>query len=68
MQQSHLFPVVRKKVQSFLNGYIQRGAITADIDQYIVPPVLGGRAGVLGAIALGEMAAQGQLGSVGAAA
>lgn len=58
MQQSQLFPMIREKVQKLLNGYIQSNAITRDIDQYIVPPALGGRAGVLGAIALAEMAAQ----------
>lgn len=62
MQQGHLFPLVRSKVQSLLNRYIQRSAIIEDIDQYIVPPSLGGRSGVLGAIALAEMAAQAKVG------
>ena len=57
MQQSHLFPMIRNKVQTLLNGYLQRAAITSEIDQYIVPPALPGRSGVLGAIALAEMAA-----------
>lgn len=64
MQQSHLFPLVRRKVQTLLNGYLQRAAITDDIDSYIVPPGLPGQSGVLGAIALAEMA----VASVGAAA
>lgn len=69
MQQSHLFPLVRNKVQSMLNGYIQSAAILDDIDSYIVPPVLGGRAGVLGAIALAELAVESATGtSVGASA
>jgi fructokinase len=58
MQQSHLFPLVRIKVQKLLNGYVQRAAITNEIEQYIVPPVLEGRSGVLGALALAEMVAQ----------
>lgn len=68
MQQAHLFPLIRAEVQSLLNGYIQRDAITADIEQYIVPPALPGRSGVLGAIALGEMAAMGQGATMGGAA
>jgi fructokinase len=35
-----------------LNGYIQLPVILERIDEYIVPPALGDRAGVLGAIAL----------------
>lgn len=71
MQQSHLFPRVREKVQKLLNGYLQRDAITKEIDQYIVPPALGGKSGVLGAIALAEMAEEqgaGRTAKAGAAA
>lgn len=57
MQQSHLFPMIRDKVQKMVNGYLQRAAITEEIDSYIVPPALPGRSGVLGAIALAELAA-----------
>lgn len=56
MQQEHLFPLVRRKLQQVLNGYVQSPAILEEIDRYIVPPELGGRAGVLGAIALAEHA------------
>ncbi len=52
MQQTGLFQMVRHNVQQLLNGYIQVPAILEQIDQYIVPAALGGRAGVLGAIAL----------------
>ena len=69
MHQSHLFPMVRSKVQTLLNGYLKRGAITTDeIKQYIVPPALEGRSGVLGAIALAEMAAQATVGVAGGVA
>ena len=54
--QEMLLPLIRKKIQNTLNGYIQSPAITKDIDQYIVPPVLGNRSGMLGAIALAKMA------------
>lgn len=58
MGQAHLFPLVRAEVRRLLNGYVQMPAILTDaIDGYIVPPGLGGRAGVLGSIALGELAA-----------
>ena len=52
MQQEQLFPMIRAEVTSLLNGYVQSPAILEGIDQYIVPPGLGGRAGVFGAIAL----------------
>jgi fructokinase len=54
MEQPHLFPLVRREVQNVLNNYIRVPAIIDDIDSYIVPPGLGNRAGVLGAIALGQ--------------
>lgn len=52
MQRSNMFPTVRRKVQELLNNYIPHDMITKQIDEYIVPPALGGRAGMLGAIAL----------------
>lgn len=54
MDQQHLFPLIRQKVQQGLAGYVQSPAILEHIDQYIVPPGLGNRAGVLGAIALAQ--------------
>ncbi len=56
MQQEQLFPLVRQKVQESLAGYVQSPAMVNEIDTYIVPPQLGGLAGVLGSIALGQMA------------
>ena len=52
MRQEGLFFRVRGKVLDLLQGYIQTPEILERIDQYIVPPTLGGDAGVLGAIAL----------------
>lgn len=52
MEQPQLFPLVRQKTQAVLNGYVQSPAILQQIDSYIVPPGLGNRAGVLGAMAL----------------
>lgn len=60
MQQKHLFPLVRRKVQESLNGYVQTPAIVERIDEYIVPPALGGQSGVLGALAFGQLVAGGQ--------
>ena len=57
MKERHLFPLIRAEVQDLLNGYVQAPEILDDIDDYIVPPALGGRAGVLGAIALAGSAA-----------
>ena len=54
IQQAHLLPLVRQKVQALLNNYVQSQLITQNIDTYIVLPGLGNRAGVLGAIALAE--------------
>ncbi len=54
MQQPVLFPLVRREVQELLHGYLQAPAILEQIDDYIVPPGLGDRAGVLGAIALAQ--------------
>ncbi len=57
MEQAHLFPRVRRQVQRLLNGYVQTANVGEAIDAYIVPPALGNRSGVLGAIALAELAA-----------
>ncbi|RPI29976.1 MAG: ROK family protein [Chloroflexota bacterium] len=52
MQQAQLFPMTRQRVVEILNSYVSSPAITQEIDAFIVPPALGSRAGVLGAIAL----------------
>ncbi len=52
--QEQMLPLVRQKVRAYLNGYVQSAQIKQDIDGYIVPPGLGSRAGVMGAIALAE--------------
>lgn len=57
MSEPHVFAAVRAQVLQLLNGYVQAPEITQRIDQYIVPPGLGNRAGVLGAIALAETVA-----------
>lgn len=52
MSQTHLFPRIRRLVHRLLNGYIRAPALIDGVDTYIVPPALGERAGVLGAMAL----------------
>ena len=32
MQQSHLFPVIRRELLNLLNGYIQAGTLLSDVD------------------------------------
>ncbi|HZW02466.1 MAG TPA: ROK family protein [Anaerolineaceae bacterium] len=54
MQQMQLFPAIRRLTRESLNGYIHSPAILEETDQYIVPPGLGSRSGVLGAIALAQ--------------
>jgi fructokinase len=56
MEQRHLFDLIHQHTLALLNGYLESGRITAEINRYIVPPALGNRAGVLGALALAEMA------------
>ena len=56
MEQEHIFPLLRQELKSHLNGYIQSDVVLKGLDDYIVPPALGGRSGVLGAIALAEQA------------
>jgi fructokinase len=55
MKQLQLFPLIREKVLQKLAGYIASPVITEKINQYIVPPGLGPRSGVLGAIALAQL-------------
>jgi fructokinase len=57
MRRTHLFPLIRRRVVELLGGYIRAAEITERIDEYIVPPALGSNAGVLGAIALAQDAA-----------
>ncbi|MCC7370268.1 MAG: ROK family protein [Chloroflexi bacterium] len=54
MHQAFLFPMIREEVRTLLNGYLQHPLILDRVDEYIVPPGLGDRAGVLGAIALAQ--------------
>lgn len=52
MQQPDLLPMIRREFRNKLGGYLDSTA-AAEPDTYLVPPELGNRAGVLGALALG---------------
>ncbi len=52
---SHLFPRVRAAMTASLAGYVALPDV-AMADTFVVPPALGGNAGPLGAIVLGEQA------------
>ena len=52
MQQRQLFATIRRRLQERLAGYVTSSAIEDAIESYVVPPALGGQAGVLGALAL----------------
>ncbi|MGI8961613.1 MAG: ROK family protein [Bryobacteraceae bacterium] len=54
MQQPHLFGLIRDEFARLLNGYVQHSEIIEHLDRYIMPPQLGGRAGVLGSLILAE--------------
>lgn len=56
MKQDRLYSLVRAEVQRLLNGYVHLPALLDGIATTIVPPALGDRAGVLGAIALAREA------------
>jgi fructokinase len=51
-QHSGFLSAVRCRVQQILNGYVHSPMVLDEIDDYIVPPALGNRSGVLGAIAM----------------
>jgi fructokinase len=52
MHKHQLFPLIRKKVQLLLNGYLCVPAIENDIENYIVSPGLSDKSGICGALGL----------------
>ena len=51
LRQPHLFGRFARTC-GLLNGYVRATEVMRDIDQYVVPPQLEGRAGVLGGLVL----------------
>jgi fructokinase len=54
MKQAHLFPLIRNRVRALLNGYLPLLDSDTALARLIVPPALGDRAGVFGALALAQ--------------
>ncbi len=54
MQRLFLFPLIRQKVKELLNSYVASPVLEGDLSDYIVPPALGNRSGVLGALAMAQ--------------
>ena len=59
LKQATLLPRIRAHVQALAGGYFDAPEFGAEIDGYIVPPALGDRAGVLGALELARLALTG---------
>lgn len=57
MAAPQLLPLIRVRLLELLNNYVRAPEITREVDRFVVTPALGGRAGVLGALALAELAA-----------
>lgn len=54
MKQQQLFPMIRRKVQELLAGYIDFPEFKGGINSYIVPPALGDNSGITGALILAK--------------
>jgi fructokinase len=52
MERLQLFPLIRQKVREILNGYIASPIFSGSLDNFIVPPGLGKRSAILGAMAM----------------
>jgi fructokinase len=54
MERPSLLAMVRPRIQKLVAGYLETPLLEHRIESYLVPPGLGDRAGVLGAIALAQ--------------
>jgi fructokinase len=57
MEQEQVLSMVHGAFIKLMNGYIRQPEMNAKIGDYITRPMLGANAGLLGALALGRMAA-----------
>lgn len=54
MKQEQLYPLVRERFEELRGGYIEHPCFGEGIAEYIVPPGLGDKSGILGALALAD--------------
>jgi fructokinase len=54
MQQTQLFPTIRQKLSKSINNYAGYSKYFENLDEMIVPPALGTRSGILGALAMAQ--------------
>ena len=57
MEHPQLLPMIRSQVRERLNSYMAVPQITTNINQYVVSPQLGNKAGIMGAFVLAQQAA-----------
>lgn len=55
-QQAHLFPKIRAAFKKHMNGYMDHEVLNGDLDDYILYPKNGQKAGLIGAIYLAKQA------------
>jgi fructokinase len=55
MQQPQIFKLLRTEFAALLNGYVRHPDILERLDEFIQPPALGSRAGILGCLVLAEV-------------
>jgi fructokinase len=60
MRQEWLFEMIREDLGRLLNGYVRAKELTENLKQYVIPPKLGNRSGIVGALVLAEQAYQKQ--------
>ncbi len=60
MRQAWLFEMIREDLARLLNGYVRAKELMENLNQYVIPPRLGNRSGIIGALVLAEHADQKQ--------
>jgi len=60
MNEPSLFPLVRARTAELAGGYFDAPQLREGLDDYIVPPALGDRSGVVGALELARIAVDGR--------
>ncbi|MDA3845920.1 MAG: ROK family protein [Vallitaleaceae bacterium] len=53
-QQAHLFPKIRRSFKHYMNGYIDHSVIKGNLEDYILYPKNGQKAGLIGAMYLAK--------------